>query len=275
MALVDDLSRMLSAWGLEALGPWLVEQAKTITDPLTLLTALRQRPEYQARFPAMKALQDAALRNGMPVVDESQYLEMEWSYRKALQSSGLPPQMFDSADDFVKLLENNVDPTEVQERVAAAKVAVNQTDPFVRGQLRSMYGISEQDLMAYALDPARNAEYVEKVATSAMLAGLSQRQGLAAEKGSWERYAQDSINQQLDQQEIVESVATAAALTTVQSRLAGIEGEKFTGEDAMDVVISRNAAKTLKSQQRAARERARFAGSSGVSSTTLASGSTI
>jgi hypothetical protein len=138
-----------------------------------------------------------------------------------------------------------------------------------------LYGISETDLMAYALAPDKNARYIEKIATSAMIAGLSQRQELAADSGSWERYAQDAINQQMTQSQIVDSVANASALATVQSRLANIEGGTFTGQDALDVTIEKNAQKTLKSQQRAQRERARFAASSGISGTTLVSGSTI
>jgi hypothetical protein len=275
MALADDLRDTLDQWGLGSLSDWLISQMQNNADPLTILSELRKRPEYKARFPAMDALVAAGKKNGMPVIDESQYMQMETAYRTALANSGLPPGMFDSAADFVKLLENNVDPAEVQERVAAAKVAVDQTDPFVRGQLRSMYGIDSQALMAYALDPTKNAQYIEKVATSAMIAGLAQRQQMAADRGSWERYAQDAINQQLDQAEIVNAVANASALSTTQSRLAAIEGGQFTTNDALDITLEKNAAKILKSQQRAARERARFAGSSGVTGQTLTTGSTI
>ena len=269
MALIDDLRGALAVWGLESLAPWIVQQEQQNKDPLQIVQDLRQTPEYKSRFPAMQALQDAARRNNMPVVTEQNYLQMEQAYRTALQDSGLPSGMFDSADDFIRLLEGNVDPTEVRERVAAAKVAVDQTDPFVLSQLRDMYGITGTDLMAYALDPEKNASYIEKVATSAMLAGLGQRQNLAAERGSWERYAQDAINQQMSQSQMVEAVASASALTKTQGRLASIEGEEFGTGDAMDITINKNAEKVLKSQQRAAREKARFAGSSGITAQSL------
>jgi hypothetical protein len=275
VALIDDLRATLSVWGLENLASWLVEQEQASKDPLQIVTELRQRPEYQQRFPAMQALQDAAKRNNMPSVTENNYLQMETAYRTALQDSGLPEGMFDSADDFVALLTNDVDPTEVRERVAAAKIAVDQTDPYVVSQLRDMYGISTTDLMAYALAPDKNASYIEKVATSAMIAGLGQRQGLAAEKGSWERYAQDAINQSMSQGQIVDAVAGAANLSATQSRLAAIEGEQFTSSDALDVTINKDAGKVLKSQQRAAREKARFAGTSGITTQSLQGGSTL
>jgi hypothetical protein len=275
VALIDDLRATLATWGLENLASWLIEQEQQTKDPLQIMQELRQRPEYQQRFPAMQALQDAAKRNNMPAVTEQNYLQMEVAYRTALQDSGLPSGMFDSADDFVALLTNDVDPTEVRERVAAAKIAVDQTDPYVVSQLRDMYGISTTDLMAYALAPDKNSQYIEKVATSAMIAGLSQRQGMAAEKGSWERYAQDAINQNMSQGQIVDAVAGAASLKTTQSRLAAIEGEEFGSSDALDVAINKDAAKALKSQQRAAREKARFAGSTGITTQSLQGGSTL
>lgn len=275
MALIDELRATLATWGLENLASWLIEQEQATKDPLQIMTELRARPEYQARFPAMQALQDAAKRNNMPAVTEQNYLQMEVAYRTALQDSGLPQGMFDSADDFVALLTNDVDPTEVRERVAAAKIAVDQTDPYVVSQLRDMYGISTTDLMAYALAPDKNASYIEKVATSAMIAGLGQRQNLAAEKGSWERYAQDAINQNMSQGQIVDAVANAANLQTAQSRLAAIEGEEFSSTDALDVTINKDAGKVLKSQQRAAREKARFAGTTGITTQSLQGASTL
>lgn len=275
MALIDELRATLATWGLENLASWLIEQEQATKDPLQIMTELRARPEYQARFPAMQALQDAAKRNNMPAVTEQNYLQMEVAYRTALQDSGLPQGMFDSADDFVALLTNDVDPTEVRERVAAAKIAVDQTDPYVVSQLRDMYGISTTDLMAYALAPDKNASYIEKVATSAMIAGLGQRQNLAAEKGSWERYAQDAINQNMSQGQIVDAVASAANLQTAQSRLAAIEGDQFSSTDALDVTINKDAGKVLKSQQRAAREKARFAGTTGITTQSLQGASTL
>jgi hypothetical protein len=181
--------------------------------------------------------------------------------------------MFDSADDFTRLLENNVDPTEVRDRVAAAKLAVNQTDPNVAAQLREQYGITTTDLMAYALDPAKNASYIQKLATSATIAGLSQTAGLGGDPARWEQYAQDAINRGMGQGQINEAVQSAAALSATQSRLANIEGDVFTGNDALDVTMNQDAAKTLASQRRAQREKARFSGSTGIGSGSLRTGS--
>lgn len=268
-AALDTLRDLFSAWGLDSLADWLVQQEIAGQTPEQIVTDLRNRPEYKARFPAMDKLRADAAKNNMPAISEGDYLAMEAAYRRVLANSGLPTGMFDSADDFARLIENGVDPTEVAERVAAAKLAVDQTDPYVRSQLRDLYGITTTDLTAYALDPVRNSDYIRRVATTATLAGLSQRAGLVVEAGSWERYAQDMINQQMSEAEIVSSVSQAATLADTQIKLGQVEGEKVTGADMLDVVVNRDAKKTLKSQQRAARERARFAGTQGVGPSSL------
>lgn len=270
MSVLDEAAELFRSYGLDSLADWLVEQNVEGKTPEQIVTELRQRDEYKQRFPAMEELRRWAQANNMPVISEGQYLQMEQSYRQALANSGLPPEMFDSADDFKRLLEAQVDPTEVQERVAAARVAVDQTDPFVREQMRSMYGISEQDLMAYALDPERNSDYIRRVATAATLAGLGQRQGLDAQTESWERYAQSAINQGMGQQQLAAAIGSATALEQTQSRLANIEGDRFTDTDALDAAIEQDASKVLASERRARRERARFAGRSGLTTGTLA-----
>lgn len=272
MSVLDEAASLFRSYGLDSLADWLVAQNVEGKTPEQIVTELRQRPEYKERFPAMEELRRLAQQNNMPVISEGQYLQMEQSYRQALANSGLPPNMFDSADDFKRLLEAQVDPTEVEERVAAAKIAVNQTDPLVREQLRSMYGITDSDLMAYALDPERNSEEIQRIATTATLAGLGQRQGLSAEQAAWERYAQSSINQGMGQGEIMGAVANATALYENQSRLASIEGERFTATDALDVTVDQDAGKTLASERRARREKSRFSSRSGVTSGTLGSG---
>jgi hypothetical protein len=275
MSVIDEAAGLFRSYGLDSLADWLVAQNVEGKTPEQIVTDLRQTPEYKARFPAMEELRRQAVANNMPIPTESQYLQMEQSYRTVLQNSGLPQNMFDSADDFKRLLEAQVDPTEVQERVAAARVAVDQTDPYVRGQLRTMYGITDTDLMAYALDPERNSDYIRRVATAATVAGLSQRQGLTAEMASWERYSQDMINRGMGAGEISDAVGQASMMYRTQSRLASIEGGSISTEDVFDVVVGDNAEKALKSQQRAQREKARFSGTSGITGKSMSSGRTI
>lgn len=272
--LIDLLRGILAEYGLEGMTDWLIGSVIAGKDELTILTELRQTEEYKARFPAMAEINRRASAGQGVAINEGEYLQIERAYRQVLADSGLPPTMWDTPDDFARLMVEDVSPTEVQRRVAAAKESVNNTDANSRLALMDMYGITTQDLMAYALDPTRGAEYIQKVATSSILAGYSRTAGLAnLSTAQWESYAQDLINQQVTDDELRNLVSGADLLSETQQRLAEIEGGSFTTTDAMDIAIRKDSDKMLASERRAAREKARFSGSSGVSTGTLRGGS--
>lgn len=49
-----------------------------------------------------------------------------------MRAAGLPEGFWDSQGDFKTFIENDVDPTEMQERVNVAARYVANTDPYVR-----------------------------------------------------------------------------------------------------------------------------------------------
>lgn len=264
------LANILSAAGLQDLAPWVISQQVEGKDYMTILTDMRKLPQYVARFPAMAELQrKAATGAGVPA-NEAQYLQAEQEYRRIFQMSGLPANMWDTPDDYARLLTNDISADEVARRVDAAKIAVYSTDQNTRDELQRLYGIGTTDLMAYALDPAKNSEYIRKVATTSMLAGYSKTAGISDLSGqAWEGYAQDLINQNVSEGGVRDIVAAADTIQEQQLRLAGIEGEQFTTSDAMDIAIRKDSNKTLASQRRVEKEKARFSGSQGVSTGSL------
>lgn len=264
------LSNILSAAGLESLAPWVIEQQVAGKDYMTILTEMRKLPQYVARFPAMTELQaKAAKGTGVPV-NEYEYLQAEQQYRRIFQMSGLPANMWDTPDDYARLLTSDISADEVARRVDAAKIAVYSTDPNTRAELQRMYGIGTSDLMAYALDPEKNSEYLRKVATTSTLAGYSKTAGISdLSTQAWEGYAQDLINQNVGESGIRDVVASADTIREQQLRLAGIEGEQFTTSDAMDIAIRKDADKVLASQRRVEKEKARFSGTQGIGTGSL------
>lgn len=268
--LIDSLRAVLSNYGLDSMTDWLVNAVVSGKDELTIITELRKTPEYKARFPAMDELQKKAIAGTGVAINEGQYLELERSYRQAFAVSGLPVQMWDSPDDFARLIVADVSPVEVQRRITAAKEAVDNTDPNTRDALMRMYGITTTDLMAYALDPQKGADYIQRLATTSILSGYSMSAGFAdMSTAQWESYAQDLINQQIGDDELRTLVAGADTLAEAQSRLAQIEGDTFTTSDAMDVAIRKDSDKMMASERRTAREKARFSKTSGITTGTL------
>jgi len=270
VSLVDDIKSVLDAYGLGELAQWIVDQEVAGKDDLTILTEMRQTSQYKARFPAMDALRKAQAAGTGVAVTEAQYLSMESAYRQAFASSGLPREMYDDALDFKALLEANVSPAEVQRRIAAARTAVDSTDLNTRRMMRAIYGITTEDLMAYALQPDKMADRLQKIAATSILAGYGRTAGLADLWRGWEPYAQDLLNQGAGDEDFRSAISDARTLVAKQHRLAEIDNEKFTTTDALDIAIRKDPNKVLASQKRAERERARFSGGTGIRTGTFA-----
>lgn len=266
--LVADAMR---AFGLDSLADWIMQNVVEGTDAATVYLRLRETPQYKQRFPAMEELQRQARAGGRGYT-EADYIALENSYREVLSTSGLPARLWDSSDDFAALMKGQVSPSEVQQRVDAAKEAVLSTDPNTRAQLLRLYGIDTQALMGYALVPDRGADEIRRTATTAIMAGMGAAAGLGSSlsREQWERYSGEMIQSQAGFGEIRSAIESAYAISDTQSRLASLEGERFTESDALDITVMKDAGKSLASEQRARREKARFSATSGISSGSLA-----
>jgi hypothetical protein len=151
----------LRGYGLEALlddpelnliGRW---QATNNLD--AVWAAVRQAPAYTARFPGMQALADQGR-----AITESQYVDLEEGYAKALRMYGMAPEYFDSPDDFGDWIAGDVSVSEVTSRLGVATDAVLATSQTTKDLLLAWHGIDASDLTAYFLDPERATTVFEE-----------------------------------------------------------------------------------------------------------------
>lgn len=256
---------MFAQYGLSDLGTWYLGRVQAGATEAQIAEELYDQPAYQARFPAM-----AALRTKGRAMTEAQYMAVEKSYRDSLAAYGLRASVYDNPTTFAGLMESEVSTRELEERLQDAKMVVDAADPNVRKVLLETYGIGGTDLLAYALDPkGQGKDHVEKLARSATLQGLARTMSLNMSQQYAENLAMDTAFDNRTEADYRDALSNVSELTTAQSRLASIEGQAFTAEDAADVVVKKDARKTLASRERAAREAARFSGSSGLSGATL------
>lgn len=265
----DYLLEMFSRFGLNELAAWYVRRVVEGATDAQIAAEIYDQPAYQRRFPAM-----AALRQRGRAISEAEYMAVERSYADTLAAYGLRGSVYDRQDTFTRLIESEVSVRELEERVADAKMVVDATDSNVKNALLVNYGISSNDLLAYALDPkGRGKDYVERLARSATLQGIAKSMGLGLAKGYAENLAMDSAFDNSTEADYREALSSVSDLATTQKRLAAIDRQKFTDADAADAVIKRDSTKILASRARAQREQARFSGSAGVSSGSLRRGS--
>lgn len=263
------MTNMLNQFGLGDLAPWLLQRYTDGATDAQIQAELYDQPLYQQRFPAM-----AALRARGEVVSEGEYVKIEQSYRQALEAYGLRGSVYDNRDTYTRLIESGVDTQELEERLQDAKMVADSTDPNVKRALSDMYGISSNDLMVYALDPkGQGKDHVDRLARSATLQGIAQSTRLQLSNQYAEQLATDSVFDNATEATYREALSKTSLFSEAQKRLAGIEGDAFTDQDAADVVIKADAQKTLASKQRAERESARFGRSQGLTASSMRGGS--
>lgn len=170
------LRGQLKDYGLEGLGDWALERYNTLGGGQgaadAVFVEMKQQEPYKQRFKGM-ALRE---QNGYGPMTEAQYIEWENTYKRTLQNAGLPADWYDHEDDYIQFIGNNVDPTEVKERVEKGYMAAMSAPAEVRDQLRTLFGIDDKQLAAFFLDPKRAEEIWTKNLTQAQIAGAASMQ---------------------------------------------------------------------------------------------------
>jgi hypothetical protein len=160
-----------------------------------VMADLRKTPEYERRFAGnierakkIKEDVDAGRQPRYGLLSESEYIKAEEDYRTILSDYTLPG-FYDTPESYVNLIANNTSPKEVQGRAMAAQQAASSANPEIKAQLKAMYGIEENNLTAYFLDPEVAKTALKPIAASnaATIAAAAQRSGLQITPGDAER----------------------------------------------------------------------------------------
>lgn len=133
---------------------------------------LRENPAFQRRFSANEARRKA----GKPQYTISEYLQLENSYRSVLLASGMDPGFYDQPEDFQRFLERDISPEELRSRVQEGYQSVREADPAVVEELKTLYGLNDNQLAAFFIDPDRTRESVVRSARAAEIAQQARRQ---------------------------------------------------------------------------------------------------
>lgn len=273
----DFATDMLKLWGLESLGVDVNKLVDDYGDNTALYeVGIRQTEGYQKRFKGLNDLRRAG--NTYGITSEGEYLALENQYRNVFRQAGIGDRLtgtsgndYESIADLISKYNQSVD--EVQARIADAQRVVNDTSPDVKNALRDFYGIGDNDLLAYSLDPANAMADINRKANAATFAGLSRQAGLNVSQTYAETMAQNLYGtSDINRPEIQQSVQQASTLQRETSKLAGIEGTSLSAEESLSTTLGTDALATEKVKGLQSRERARFSGSSAIQQKTLRRG---
>lgn len=170
------LREQLASWGLADLSDWAISLYQGENAPVDyneFYALMKQQPVYQERFGKTNAARTAA---GLAQLTEGQIMDLENSYKKTMQSYGLPASFYDSPEDYRKFIAADISAAELADRVQAADAYVKSLNPQIRSQLNSYYGINDGALAAATLDPKKGQDILQQLAsrtTTAIAAGTA------------------------------------------------------------------------------------------------------
>ena len=211
---------------------------------------LRENPAFQRRFSA----NEARRRAGKPQYTISEYLQLENSYRSVLLAGGMDPGFYDGPEDFQRFIERDISPEELRTRVQQGYQAVREADPAVVEELKTLYGLNDNQLASFFIDPERTRESVVRAARAAEIATQARQQAnMPLVAGEAELLARQGITQE-------EARAGFGQIQLGQELLqTQLQGEEaLTREDILGATFGTNAAATQRVATRARKRRATF-----------------
>lgn len=219
---------------------------------------LIQTAPYYERFGKVN---EARIKAGYRSLDEKTIVGMEDEYQKVLTSYNAPKGFYDQTSDFQTFLQNNYTNVDVANVFQAYRDFVQSTDPGIRGQLKSLYGISDDMITAYMIDPARGQSILEGIAgknlntAAALLEGLTKEQADIAQQYGAGSLAYGTQRQKFSQ---------VARNIQQYGNLASIYGENFGAKEAIAAEFGGDVGATETMGRLRATNLAQFSGTTGV-----------
>jgi len=264
------LEQTFTDYGLAELVPAIKGYMLRNLGPNQAALELRKEPAYIARFKGNEIRRTA----GLNALSEAEYLALEDSYSQTLRAYGVQTYLGTDAKARQKamsdIIGNDISATEFKERIDTVVTRVSNADKQIKETLKTFYGIQDEDLTSYFLNPKENLPKLQEKVTAAEIGAAATGQGLGTSRLSAEDLARFGISKA----EAQRGYSDIAELMPTASKLGDIYGDKYTQDTAEQEVFKGTASAKRKRQMLAEKEAASFSGSSGRLRTGQTSGNT-
>jgi hypothetical protein len=249
------------------------------SDGEEILNLLRYDQRYNKPYMDRFAGNAERLKNKIPLLDESTYLQQERGYSKMFKAYGLTN--LDNTAQYTKLIGSDIDIDEATQRVSMAYDRVLKAEPSTTEAFRRFFPmLGATDLVAAMLDPEQQLPALERKVQSAEIGGAALRQGLQAQLMDTTTKSAMYSNVQsgtLGAQALETSGVSAAGASTGYERIAaelptmeklssiyGSTMDQYGQKQAEQSQLLGLASAKRKKEALVAREEAQFQGQSGV-----------
>lgn len=185
------LNAVLAQYGLQSLGDtvWQWYLNGKSTDQIML--DIRNTPQYQKRFPAMKTLAQEGR-----AITEQQYIDYESNVAQLAHAYGVPVGFF-NPQRVADLLTGDVSVQELGDRLGMYGQVLS--DPAVAARWQQMSGSSTQltpgELAAFVADPKWSEQAIAKRFNTAVVGAASDQAGVAVSNSVAEQLAGMGVSQ--------------------------------------------------------------------------------
>ena len=226
---------------------------------------VRSLPAYERRFGAIKK----RIAKGLNAISEAEFLQLEDQYSNVMRRFGLPEsyyakQVGRSNPTFETLIESDVSPVELEERVSIAQNRLFKAPPEVMRLLSDFYAgvVSNGDALAHLLDPKNALNEIQRKVTAAEIGAGAAQAGLGVTRERAEELGRFGITGE----QARTGFQTVAGITPRGGQLASFYGEAplTQSEVESEVFGTTGAVEAKKRRERlVGREVASFSGSAG------------
>jgi hypothetical protein len=241
------------------------------TPPAEFALRLRGTQEYKDRFKA----NEIRISKGLAALSPAEYVALEDQYQSVMRNYDLPESYYTKDATgrqvgFEALLASDVSARELEDRVVTAKDRVINANPEVSKALKQFYpGITNGDILAYALDPKNALKSIQSKITAAEIGGAAMQVGL----GTSLTRAEELQKYGVDKASAVEGYSAIGSGLQRGSQLASIYGEspytQATAESEVFKLTGQDEARKQR-QKVTGLEKAAFGGQTGLTSGALA-----
>jgi hypothetical protein len=257
----DDIAAIFAGKGTDRFGK-VFDEIPTTSEGFYL--QLINTKSYYDRFGSVN---EARLKQGYKALDEKTIVGMEDEYQKVLTSYNMPTGFYDQTTDFQSFLKNNLTNVDVANVIQAYRDFVTTgTDSNVRKQLKESYGIGDEALTAYMIDPTKGQAILEQISGKNMNTAAALLEGLTAEQANMaQAYGAGSLGYGTQRQKY--SQVQKELQTT--GNLAAIYGENFGAKEAIAAEFGGDVTAQAQAARIKATGAAAFGGTSGLGSKAL------
>lgn len=219
---------------------------------------------------------EGRIKAGLQPLTPKEYIQAEQTYTQTLKNNGMPQGFYDQPDDLSKLIAGNVSAVEFNNRIQQGYLAAKSAPQTVKDQLASLYGITDQDLAAYFLDPTKATDVIQakeknaftfgqQVQASQIAAQGRTQAGIQLGRGTAEELAAQGITADQAQQGFQQIGTTQELYNPLQGEQAISQEQQISGTFGTNAQARQAIANRKRSRQAAFETGGGFAATQGAS----------